>query len=56
MNPKQKYRKTAQDVQDEIFRKMSAERKLKLASDFSMFILRSKYGFPKTHRGNRKNT
>jgi len=27
-------KKSAQDIQDEIFRKMSAEKKLKLASDF----------------------
>lgn len=30
----------AQDRQDEIFRRMSTEKKVKLASDFSMFILR----------------
>ncbi|MCX6731447.1 MAG: hypothetical protein NTX55_00430 [Candidatus Parcubacteria bacterium] len=34
-----KSKKSAQDIQDEIFRKMSAERKIKLTSDFSMFIL-----------------
>lgn len=45
---KQKSKKTAQEMQDDIFRKMPAEKKLKLASDFSMFILRSKYGFSKT--------
>lgn len=31
--------KTAQDVQDAIFRKMSASKKLRLASDFSLFCL-----------------
>lgn len=39
---KSKNRKTAQEMQDEIFRKMLAEKKLKLASDFSMFILDSR--------------
>lgn len=34
-------KKSAQDVQDKIFRKMSADKKLKLASDFSMFILKT---------------
>lgn len=52
---KQKYKKTAQEIQDEIFRKMSAAKKLKLASDFSMFILNSRrsatdHGFPRTHK------
>lgn len=33
-------KKSAQEIQDEIFRKMSAERKISLASDFSMFCLK----------------
>ncbi len=32
-------KKSAQDRQDDIFRKMPADKKLSLASDFSMFIL-----------------
>lgn len=31
--------KAAQEVQDAIFRKMSASKKLKLTSDFSLFCL-----------------
>lgn len=31
--------KAAQEVQDAIFRKMSASKKLRLASDFSLFCL-----------------
>ena len=39
MNSKIKIKKgmTGQDIQDEIFRKMSAERKIKLASGFFRF-------------------
>ncbi len=54
--------KSAQDFQDGIIRKMSAERKLKLASDFSLFILNlhklapKTYGFPETASENRKNS
>lgn len=33
--------KTAQDIQDEIFRRMSAGDKLKLGSDFSMYGLKA---------------
>lgn len=33
---------SAQDVQDKIFRKMSADQKLKLTGDFSMFVLKNK--------------
>lgn len=32
--------KSAQDIQDEVFKKMSAKEKIKLASDFSMFLLK----------------
>jgi hypothetical protein len=32
-------KKTAQDIQDEIFRNMTAERKIKLASDLTMLCL-----------------
>ena len=35
-----KRKKTAQDVQDEIFRKMSAARKFKLASELALFCLK----------------
>ena len=38
MNLNKKYKgKTAQEIQDEIFRKMSADRKLELASDLWKF-------------------
>ena len=55
-----KKKKSAQDIQDEIFRKMTPEKKLKLASDYSMFILQSRksadsYGISRTHRKNSKN-
>jgi len=42
MKPKQKPQreKSAQEIQDEIFRKMSANRKIKLASDLTMFCLK----------------
>jgi len=33
-------KKSAQDIQDDIFRKMSADEKIKLGSDFSTFILK----------------
>lgn len=33
-----KPKKSVQEIQDEIFRKMSAEKKIKLASGFSMFL------------------
>jgi len=32
--------KFIQDIQDRIFKKMPASKKLKLASDFSMFLLK----------------
>lgn len=35
-----KSQKSAQDIQDAIFRKMSADKKIKLGSDFAMFGLR----------------
>lgn len=35
-----KKEKTAQEVQDEIFRKMSAGRKFKLASELALFCLK----------------
>lgn len=35
-----KKNKSAQDRQDEIFRKMSADKKINLASDLSMFCLK----------------
>lgn len=38
--PKFRQRRSAQDVQDEIFRRMSAAKRIKLASDFSMFLLK----------------
>lgn len=49
--------KSAQDIQDEIFRKMSAERKIKLASDFFRFAreLNPKYFFYGTGRTASKN-
>lgn len=52
---------SAQDRQDEIFRRMTPQKKLKLASDFSMFILSSKklsrpYGFSKISGRNSKNS
>lgn len=34
--------KNAQEIQNEIFRKLPPAKKLKLASDFSMFIMRSR--------------
>jgi hypothetical protein len=53
--------KSAQDRQDEIFRKMPVEKKIELASDFSMFLLKlnqlgKNYGLSKTPRQNRKNS
>ena len=33
-------KKTAQDIQDGIFRKMPADKKIKLASDLTMFCLK----------------
>jgi len=37
---KKETRKTAQERQDEIFRKMSAERKIKLSSELTSFCLK----------------
>lgn len=56
-----KQSRPAQAIQDEIFRRMSAEKKIKLTSDFSMFLLQlnklgKNYGFPKTPHKNRKNS
>lgn len=52
--------KSVQEIQDEIFRKMSAEKKLKLASDFSMFCLKlhqigQSHGLSKTSHKNRQD-
>ncbi len=38
-NTAMKKAKTTQEIQDEIFRKMSADKKIKLASEISMFCL-----------------
>lgn len=35
-----KKQKSAQEIQDEIFRKMSADRKIKLGSELTMFCLK----------------
>ena len=40
MKAKIKAKKTAQDIQDEIFRKMSATKKIKLALEWSLFCLK----------------
>jgi len=54
--------KTPQDIQDEILFKMSADKSFKLASDFSMFLLKlnktsnKRNGFPKSNYKNRKNS
>ena len=44
--------KTAQEIQNEIFRKMPAEKKIRLALDFSLFCLKlhknRRYGGRKT--------
>lgn len=53
-------KKSAEEIQNEIFRKMPPAKKLKLASDYSMFILRSRkiadssYGISRTNRKNSK--
>ncbi|MBU3956284.1 hypothetical protein KJ633_07470 [bacterium] len=53
---------SAQDIQDKILFKMPANKSLKLASDFSMFIMmlnktvNKKNGFSKNTRKNRKNS
>lgn len=36
---KSKPQKSAQEIQDDIFRKMSPDEKFKYASDFSMFLM-----------------
>lgn len=48
INPKaklvEKYKgKSAQDIQDDIFREMSADERLKLGSEFSMYCLKRGY-------------
>lgn len=53
-------KKFIQDIQDENFRKMSADQKIKLTSDFSMFLLSlnklaQNYEFPRTNHANRQN-
>lgn len=59
LNPKAKLveNKSAQEIQDEIFRKMTAERKVKLASDFFRFAreLNPKHFFYGTGRAASKN-
>jgi len=37
---KNKRKKSAQDIQDDIFRKMSADKKIKLASQLTMLCLK----------------
>ena len=55
-------KKTAQDIQDDIFQKMSPQKKLRLASDFSMHILRlnklgsNYYGLRKSYRQDRRHS
>ena len=54
-------KKSAQEIQDDIFRRMSADKKLNLTSDFSMFILRlnklnKDNGFPKAISKNCKDS
>lgn len=56
-----KDKKTAQEVQDENFRKMSTDQKIKLVSDFSMFLLSlnqlaRNYEFPRTNRPSRQDS
>lgn len=51
---------STQDRQDDIFRKMPAEKKLKLASDFSMFLIKlnksaPNYGLSRTLGNHRQN-
>lgn len=56
----EKTKKTAQDIQDEIFRKMSASKKIKLVSDLSSFCLKlnrlNKSGIRKASYKNSKNS
>lgn len=47
-------KKTAQDIQDEIFRNMTAGRKIKLASDLTMLCLTLNNPYGNT--GTRKTT
>ncbi len=51
--------KSAQEIQDNIFCKMSAEKKIRLASEFSSFCLKlnklNKYGNRKAFSKNSKN-
>jgi len=44
-----KTKKTAQEIQDEIFRKMSASKKVKLTSELTSFCLKLN-----SHNGNNK--
>lgn len=53
--------KSVQEMQDDIFRKMTPQKKLRLASGFSMFLLRlnklgKNNGLRKTYRRGRQNT
>lgn len=50
--------KDVQEIQDNIFRKMSAAKKIKLASDFFRFareLKKMNYGARKINKANRKN-
>ena len=56
-----KIKKSVQDIQDENFQKMSADKKIKLTSDFSMFLLSlnklgQNYEFPRTNRAGRQDS
>lgn len=58
---RKKSKKSAQEVQDEIFRKMTANQRIKITSDFSTFILSlnklgQNYEFPRVNRPNRQNS
>lgn len=60
-NTKLVTKKSAQDIQDDIFRKMSTQRKFQLTSDFSMFLLKlnrlgNPDGFSKPRTQSRKNS
>lgn len=53
--------KSAQEIQDDIFRKMSPDRKVRYASDFSMFLMElnklGKHdGLSRTNRQDSKNS
>lgn len=53
--------KSAEELQDDIFRRMSPDRKLRYASDFSMFLMELNKlggydGLPKTNRPDSKDS